>query len=259
MRTWFYVVTGFLQGFFEWLPVSSKTVLMLFSSFAGGVSLLESYFLAIALQGGTVVAAIVFFRKIFTQLFRRSNLLEFLLVSTLVTGLLGLPIYFTLYTLLPGLNISTTTLLIGLLLLLQYLVRIRQGEGIKTISDIDLTDSVLFGIAQSLAVLPGISRSGITIIALIFMKYRLEDAMKLSFIASIPANLGGTLLVFYTSKTVVEEPVIDVLIAFLTSAVVGLLTIKYLLKISLKHSQKLILFMALATLVAGTLSMALHV
>lgn len=250
-----YLVIGFLQGVFEWLPVSSKTVLILFAGFVGGASLLESYLLAVALQGGTVVAAVVFFRKILAQVFRCSYLLEFFVVSTFVTGLLGLSIYFTIYTFLPGLDLSLTTLLVGLLLLLQYFMRIRRGEGFKTMHDVSLVDSVLFGVAQSLSVLPGVSRSGSTIIALIFMNYKLEDAMKLSFLASIPANLGGTLLVFYTSKTIMSEPVSNLLVALLVSAVVGLLTIKYLLRVSLRHSQKLILFMSLITLVAGLLGL----
>lgn len=259
MNVWLYIVIGFLQGVFEWLPVSSKTVLMLFASFVGGVSLLESYFLAIALQGGTVVAAVVFFRRVLLQVFRYSNLLEFLIVSTFVTGLLGIPIYFTIYMFLPGLDLSITTLLVGLLLLLQYFMRRRRGEDVKTVNNVSLTDSVLFGVAQSLAVLPGVSRSGATIIALIFMKYRLEDAMKLSFLASIPANLGGALLALYASKTIIAEAGSGLLVAFLTSAVVGLLTIKYLLRISLKHSQELILFMSLATLVVGFLKISLRV
>lgn len=250
---------GFLQGVFEWLPVSSKTVLMLFMSFAGGVSLLESYLLSIVLQGGTVVAAVIFFRRFLTQVFRLNYLLEFLVVSTFVTGLLGLPIYFVVQVLLPGLDLSSTSLLVGLVLLFQYFMRRRVGEGFKTIENVNLVDSVLFGVAQSLAVLPGVSRSGSTIIALIFMGYKLEDAMKLSFLASIPANLGGTLLVLYTSRNVISEPVSGFLIAFLVSSVVGLVTIKYLLKISLKHSQKLILLMSLITLVIGLLRVTIPV
>ncbi|MEO3992965.1 MAG: undecaprenyl-diphosphate phosphatase [Desulfurococcaceae archaeon TW002] len=258
MNTWFYVVIGFLQGVFEWLPVSSKTVLMLFASFIGGVSLLESYLLALALQGGTIIAAVVFFRGVFVRVFRYSHLLEFLLVSTFVTGILGLPIYFITYILLPNLDLSITTLLVGLILLFQYFMRRKRGEGVKTINNINLVDSVLFGVAQSFAVLPGVSRSGSTIIALIFMNYKLEDAMKLSFLASIPANLGGTLLVLYTSRTVVE-PTSNLLVAFLVSAVVGLLTIKYLLRVSLKHSQELILFMSLITLAAGLSGIILNI
>lgn len=257
LNSWLYLAIGFLQGVFEWLPVSSKTVVMLFASFIGGVPLLESYLLAVVLQGGTIVAAVVFFRKILTQIFRYNYLLEFLLISTLVTGLFGLPIFIIIYMFLPRLNTPVTTLLVGLLLLFQYFMRRKRGEGVKTVSNINLVDSVLFGIAQSFAVLPGVSRSGSTIIALIFMNYRLEDAMKLSFLASIPANLGGTLLALYTSRTVVAEPASNLLVAFLVSAVVGLLTIRYLLKFSLKHSRELILFMSSITLVTGLLGMIL--
>ncbi len=257
MDTWFYVVIGFLQGVFEWLPVSSKTILMLFASFVGGAPPLESYLLAIALQGGTIVAAVVFFRKILAQVFRYNYLLKFLLVSTFVTGLFGLPIFIITYMFLSSLNTSIITLLVGLLLLLQYFMRRGRSEGVKTIDNVDLVDSVFFGIAQSLAVLPGVSRSGSTIIALIFMNYRLEDAMKLSFLASIPANLGGALLALYTSRTIAMEPASNLLVAFLVSAVVGLLTIKYLLKLSLRYSQKLILSMSLITLIAGLLGIIL--
>jgi len=255
LNVWHYMLIGFLQGVFEWLPVSSKTILMLFMSFIGDVSLLESYSLALALQGGTVVAATVFFRDILTQVFRREPLLEFLAISTFITGLLGLPIYLVVRIFLSSLELPVTTLLIGLLLLLQYFMRRVEG-GTKTVENVNLVDSVLFGVAQSLAVLPGVSRSGITIIALIFMDYKLEDALKLSFLASIPANIGGSLLVFSTSKIAVSEPVSDLLVTLLVSVVAGLLTIKYLLKISLRHSQKLILLMSLITLVAGSLEIA---
>ncbi len=258
MDSWFYVVIGLLQGVFEWLPVSSKTVLMLFASLVGGVSVLESYLLALVLQGGTVVAAVVFFRGVLTRLFHQSSLFEFLVVSTAVTGVLGVPIYVIVRVLLSGLEFSATTLLIGLLLLFQFFMRREDGGGVKSIENVNLVDSVLFGVAQSLSVLPGVSRSGTTITALVFMGYKLEDAMKLSFLASIPANLGGALLGFYTSDVVVAEPLSGLMTAFLVSAIVGFLTIKYLISFSLKHSRKLILLMSLITIVIGLSGLALR-
>jgi undecaprenyl-diphosphatase len=248
---WFYVVIGFLQGVFEWLPVSSKSVLMLFAGLAGDVSVLESYFLALTLQGSTVVSAAVFFRRVLLRLFRQDSLLEFLVVSTVVTGVLGVPIYVVVQVFLRGLEFSVATLLIGLLLLFQYFVRRGGRGGFKTAENVSLVDSVLFGVAQSLAVLPGVSRSGATIAALVFMGYGLEDAMKLSFLASIPANLGGALLAFSTSNVSVTEPFSGLMLAFAVSAVVGLLTIKYLMSFSLKHSQELILLMSLITIATG--------
>ncbi len=254
MDPW-HILLGVVQGIVEWIPVSSKTVLMLISAYILGYSLSESYSIGLALQGGTIVsAALYFWRTLISALWNR-RLLMFLIVSTLFTGLVGVPIYILSRKALEEFfNPGIPTIVIGLLLLIQaFLARRTQTKSLKDINSINLRDSILFGIVQGLAALPGVSRSGATVTTLLYLGYELSSALRLSFLASILANAGATFAVYLLDRRVFTQTNLgsDALLVFLASAITGFFAIGFLIDLARRYRIKMIYGMAIITLILG--------
>ncbi|MGC9148888.1 MAG: undecaprenyl-diphosphate phosphatase [Sulfolobales archaeon] len=256
MDPW-HIMLGVVQGVVEWIPVSSKTVLMLISAYVLGYSLSESYSIGLALQGGTIVSAATYFWKTLISALWNKRILMFLIVSTLFTGLIGVPTYlFSRKALEESFNPGLPTIAIGLLLLTQALLAERaQTKNLKGIEAINLRDSILFGIVQGLAALPGVSRSGATVTLLLYLGYELSDAMRLSFLASILANAGATFAVYLLDRRVFTQVVLgsDILLVFLASAITGFFAISFLIDLARKYRIKMIYGMAIITILLGVL------
>lgn len=250
---WEVVALGVVQGLFEWLPVSSKSILMLLSTLLLGYTLQQSYSVAIALQGGTVAAAALYFHR-YLMVFRYRGLFHFLVVATAITGAIAAPLYlFINRYLIRELDLGGSALLIGALLLIQIVVRRFIGrDRSRDMESATLYDAVVFGLVQALSVLPGVSRSGITVSALLYLGYSIEDSLKLSFLASIPANIGATAVALIFSGN--ELSMLDIesfALTLLTSAVIGLVTIGLLIKISSKHGTAIQILMACIAILVG--------
>ncbi|AKB23986.1 Undecaprenyl-diphosphatase [Methanosarcina sp. MTP4] len=251
------VVLGTIQGIAEWLPVSSEgmTSLVLINFF--GKSLSEAIPIAIWLHLGTLLAALVYFKddvilitkrlpEYFTGIVSRKRiqeipdsepagagedlLISFLIISTFLTGVIGLPImlYITEKTEISG---EGATAAVGVFLILTGLFQ-RLSAGAKNPKkEPGMQDALFTGIAQGFAAFPGISRSGITVAALLFRKFDSEKALKLSFLMSIPAVLASEIGIGIMGLLVVD---LNSLLAVIFSFIFGLLTINILLKVARK-------------------------
>ncbi|MEM1633848.1 MAG: undecaprenyl-diphosphate phosphatase [Sulfolobales archaeon] len=261
----FYILLGILQGFVEWLPISSKTVLLLFSSYVLGYSLASSYTLSLALQAGTVASALSYFWRNVVRVFRERWLLRFLIISTIATGVVGVPLYMISERILRGsFELEIPTMIIGLILVIQAFISMKtrswmgRSEKYKDPRSIGFRESLLFGVVQGIAALPGVSRSGATVTALLLLGYSLEDSMRLSFIASIVANSGALATVYLFSEgSQVLHDIQSIIAAFLVSAVVGFLTIGALLRLAARYRSYMTLAMGLIT-IAIALIISLH-
>ena len=108
----------------------------------------------------------------------------------------------------------------------------------KDLKEINLLDTIVVGITQAIALLPGVSRSGITISAGIFSKIKRVDSARFSFLLATPAIFGAAMLSFYKmygEGTLFETPV-ELAVGFVTSLVVSLFAIKYFLKYLEKYN-----------------------
>jgi len=113
---------------------------------------------------------------------------------------------------------------------------------------------MIFGLAQGLAALPGVSRSGITITTLLYLGYSLEESMKISFIASVFANSGALVAVYMLSREVLtSEPLNSIMIMFIVSALVGLATIKTLLSLARRYRTETMFGISILALTLGLL------
>lgn len=221
------LVLGILQGITEWLPISSQgqvagTALALF-----GVAPKEALGYAIFLHIGTLLAAIVYFRKELLGLLRGNDkkLLKFLGIAVVATAVTAIPSYILLKNFAIGPFILLVV--IGLLLigtgLVQRFVQ-KRGEGV-----IGNKNALWLGLGQGFAVLPGVSRSGVTSAVLLFEGFAPEEAFRLSFLLSVPSVLLGE-LAFAVFEPIIFEP--TVLVAVAAAFVVGLGSIKVLLNVA---------------------------
>ena len=227
---------GMIQGIAEWLPVSSEGVVAATHSLVFDSSLTEAVGFSLWLHLGTSISAIAAFRGQIASLIRNvferplnpSPLLRFLIVATASSAPLG----FLLLIALGGFSARLggyAMAVVGMLMILTATLISRQtGVGARTTADTTWLDSVLTGIAQGLAALPGLSRSGLTVSTLLARRVDRGDALSLSFLLSIPASIGAG--IYGASQTGAHlSPA--ALVGVLVSAVVGFLSISLLLKI----------------------------
>jgi undecaprenyl-diphosphatase len=262
------VVVGLIQGVFEWLPVSSEGNVALYLTVVEGLPETAAVQYALFLHAGTALAAALYYRGEILAVFRtlprwrpggafadreRAEL-SFLAVATLVSGAVGIGSYLALEAVVSAVAGGAFVALVGVLLVLTGLVQRAASRGTArtdggTPAEAEdatpaaglggslgerergtLPDALLVGVLQGLAILPGVSRSGTTVSALLLRGYRAEAAFRLSFLLSIPAALGAGLLVVLDTGVSGVEPLAAAL-ALGTSAVVGYATIDGLLRV----------------------------
>ncbi len=194
------VTLGLIQGFLEWLPVSSSGIVMIVGSLMG-LPIEEAYKMAIGLHLGTLLAVVFKFKReywtAFSYLYKGGNeaekIFKIVFISTLFTGFVGLPIYFltTRYLETADGNIRSVMIFTGILLAITSLISLLKTPKSRSVS---IRDGVWLGILQGLAAAPGISRSGLTVAGLIILGIDGEEAFRWSFLASGPAILGAIIL-----------------------------------------------------------------
>lgn len=153
---------------------------------AGGGEALE---LAFLLHLGSAVAVLAYFRRSLSM-----PLLRFVGVATAGSALSGAPLYLLLVRGFEGASGSAVNVLVGVALLLTAVMLRLPGGGRKTAEDAGVRDMLIAGVAQGVAVVPGISRSGTTLAALLMLGYSPAEALRLSFLMAVPAILGLNLV-----------------------------------------------------------------
>ncbi len=139
--------------------------------------------------------------------------------------------------------IATSLIVLGVILAIAEKV----GKFKRELKDITWKDTLIIGFAQSLALIPGSSRSGTTITAGIFLGLKRETAARFSFLLSVPAILGSGLLEFYSSLEYIQfDGMINLIIATIVSAISGYITIAFLLSFLKKNSTMVFVFYRIA-------------
>ncbi|UCC19546.1 MAG: undecaprenyl-diphosphate phosphatase [Promethearchaeota archaeon] len=255
-----YIIIAILQGLFEWLPISSSGQTMIVSINLFGISTEEAYSLALWLHLGTTLAVLLKFRTDFVKIFksfipktylsdeidiRKRN---WLIYATLGTGITAIPLYFIFRVIISGVFTPVqgdliTLIVSGLLIITGIiLLKTRKIYGKNTIEEVPKDfiqkDSFLSGLLQGVSILPGISRSGITVSTILLEKYNQENALKLSFLMSVPAAVGSIIADIIFGKGSIFGTInpIIILIITLISFIVGYLTIEFLVRIAQKIS-----------------------
>jgi undecaprenyl-diphosphatase len=225
-----------IQGLTEFLPVSSSAHLILPSQLLGWPD--QGLAFDVAVHAGTLVAVMVYYRESLTSLLMgllgsgdnvslRRREVSALLIATLPAVGIGIAFSDVIDQYLRGIGvIATTTLLFGLLLGVSYSYR-AAGADEQPISRLD--HALVIGLAQALALIPGTSRSGVTITASLFLGYNLATAARFSFLMSIPVIAGALLLMLVKEFELLSSSanLAITLIAMLVAAVSAYATIAF--------------------------------
>jgi undecaprenyl-diphosphatase len=240
MNEFYAIILGLVQGISEWLPISSKTQVLFASTLLFSLPLAAAYAFGLFMEIGSVGSALVYFRRDIRSLFKDRRLVVYLLVVTVFTGLVGAPLYYLTDKVLSTspYNIGIPMVLLGLVLIgIGFYIRYSRTKPrmVDGLQEMKLKNYVVIGIAQGIAALPGVSRSGMTVSTMLLMGVKPDQAFRLSYLAYIPASLGGFFVTLILSRSQVDtaiqvvEPT-GILIAIATAAAVGIVVISYLLK-----------------------------
>ena len=257
MNELYAIILGLVQGVSEWLPISSKTQILFASTLLFSLPLAVAYAFGLFMEIGSVGSALVYFRRDICSLFKDRRLVVYLLVVSVVTGLVGAPLYYLTDKVLSTspYNIGIPMVLLGLVLIgIGFYIRYSRTKPrlVVGLEEMRLKNYIVIGIAQGIAALPGVSRSGMTVSTMLLMGVKPEQAFRLSYLAYIPASLGAFFVTLLLSRSQVDtaiqvvEPT-GILIAIATSALIGIVVISYLLKFA-KTSRIYIIDFVLGTI-----------
>jgi len=247
-------ILGIIQGVSEWLPISSKTQIIVSSTYLLKLTFQQAYTFGLFMEVGTFAAAIIYFRKDLLRLVQvlagskdkmKRKLFSFILIVTVITGLIGVPLYLIAESI-TGIALGIPMLVLGLILLgdaalIRY-SRQRKGKGVtaRKLENLSVKDYLLVGIMQGISSLPGVSRSGITTSTMLILNVEPDEAFRLSFTAGIFASAGAFLLTLVASRHNVATSVAAIglsglAVAIVTSTIVSLFLIDFLLKVAGKQ------------------------
>ena len=219
------LILSIVQGISEFLPISSSAHLFLVSEIYKFKS--QSLLVDVGLHLGSLFAIIFYFRNELKEIVNNKNLLFLMVIGSLPVIILGAIIYKTgLINYFRNIEvIAWTTLIFALLLYIAD--KFENNKKIET--DLKLKSILIIGVFQILALIPGVSRSGIVITAGRFLNFSRYDSTKISFYLSIPAIAGAS---FLSLKSLVDKNIdlnLIVLVSILLSFIFSYLTIKYFL------------------------------
>ena len=220
------LILSAIQGISEFLPISSSAHLILVSSFYDFSS--SSLFIDIGLHLGSLFAIIYYFKKDLLNLRNNQKLLILVLFGSIPLIIFGYIIYSTeIVNLLRSIEIiAWTTLFFGLVLFLSD--KRDSNQNIST--DLNIKTILFIGLFQILALIPGVSRAGITLTAARFLRFNRVDSSKIAFLLSIPALAGAS---FLGLKDAVQQSIefnYLLLIAITFSFIFSFVTVKYFIK-----------------------------
>ena len=184
------LILSIVQGVSEFLPISSSAHLILVSNLYNLKN--SSLLIDISLHLGSLLSIVFYFRKDLFNLKENKKLLQLILIGSIPLIIFGYLLHATeVIDLLRNIKvIAWTTLFFGIILFFSD-----QRKVNKNISnDLNFKDIIFIGTFQMLALIPGVSRAGITITAARFLKFNRFDSGKISFLLSIPALAGASFL-----------------------------------------------------------------
>ena len=219
------LILSLIQGISEFLPISSSAHLIIISTLYEFKS--SSLIIDVSLHLGSLFAIIFYFKQDLLDVQNNQKLLSLIIIGSLPIIVIGYFLYSTelIYLLRDIKIIAWTTLIFGIILYIadknDFSKSIRSNLNLKTI--------LYIGFFQTLALIPGVSRAGITITAGRFLKFNRYDSSKISFLLSIPALAGASALSLKDIFQKTFEFNYLILVAIILSFLFSYFTVKFFL------------------------------
>jgi len=219
------LILSAIQGISEFLPISSSAHLILVSSLYEFKS--SSLLIDISLHLGSLFAIIFFFREELLDIKNNKRLLSLIILGSIPLIIVGYVLYSTdiIYDLRNVKVIAWTTLIFGIILYVADKSRFDR----KISTNLNFNSILFISVFQILSLIPGVSRAGITITAARILKFNRFDSSKISFLLSIPALGGASILGLKDIFSQSVEFNYLVIIAILTSFIFSFVTVKFFL------------------------------
>ncbi len=248
------ILFGIVEGITEWLPVSSTGHMIILESL---LDVKETYgiafwnFFLVAIQLGAIIAVIIcFFNKLWP--FGKSKPQEVkvetwktwlkVIIACLPAAIIG--IFFDDWLdehLYNSITVSITLIVYGVLFIVIEIFNKRRSFKINDMKELSYRTSLIIGLIQLLSLIPGTSRSGVTILGAMLIGCNRTVSAEFSFFLSIPVMLGASLLKgvkFFMDNSITGNQVIFLVVGMLVAFVVSMLVIKFLMKYIKKHDFK---------------------
>lgn len=233
------IILGIIQGITEFLPVSSTAHLVLIPKIFGWKGTVDTLTFDIALHTGTLLGVSIFFvRDWFRIITVERRLLFFIAIATIPAGIAGLAFE----ELVERSFRDPYIIAISLIVIGIFMLATDRKAGNRSIHELSLIDCLFIGLCQAFAIIPGVSRSGITIGAGFLKGLTRDDSARFSFLLSTPLIAGASIIGF---RRIFHEPDINLSIFFsglIASFIASILTIGFLLRYLQKHRVDLFVY-----------------
>jgi len=233
------IILGFVEGITEFLPISSTAHLIIISKLLNISQTDFQKLFEVFIQSGAILSVVFLY---FNQLKGNFKILKNLFFSFLPTALVG----FFLYKVIKNvffeslIFIGVSLILVGIFfIIIEILVNKEKIVLKKKIEEINIFDALIIGVAQSLAVIPGVSRAGVVILSMLILGYQRDQSAKYSFFLSIPTIFIASFYDLYKSKDIFLtnlNQLWTLLIGFFVSFIFALISVKWLIGFLKKNS-----------------------
>jgi len=233
------VILGIVEGLTAFLPISSTAHLIISSRLLNIPQTEFQKFFEVFIQAGAILSVVFLY---FNYAFKNPLLIKKVAASFLPTALVG----FLLHKIIKEVFFESFALIIGslvviglLFIVVEYLIKNKKIELSKTIKNLSWTDALVIGLGQSLAVIPGISRAGIVILAMMVKGYRRDEAAVYSFLLAVPtiiAAAGYDLLKTDFAVLSEQDNILFLSAGFVVSFITAYISVKWLIGYLKKHS-----------------------
>ena len=237
------VILGIVQGLTEFLPVSSSGHLEIAKELLSVSEQEQNLLMTIVLHAATALSTIIIFRKDITIIiaglfqFKWNEEAQFsvkIILSMIPAAIVGLFFEDEIESLFGG-----QIVLVGSMLLLTGLLLFLADKAKKTDKKVSILNSILIGIAQAIAILPGISRSGATICTSVLLGVDREKAARFSFLMVVPLILGKMAKDMLSGDLATESTnILPLIFGFIAAFITGLAACKWMIRLVKKSQLK---------------------
>jgi len=237
------ILLGIVQGITEWLPISSSGHLVIFQHF---FNITQPVIFDLFLHLGSLIVILIVFRKDIQLLIkgilrRNPNYIRFLIYLVIASIPIALVGYF-LNDLIKSIFVDIKTVAFSLLITAFFLFMSKYP--IKKTNNLNFLNSFIIGISQAIAILPGASRSGLTISTGLIQGVKKRETVRFAFLMFIPAIIGATLFELRNISQITNIPIL--LIGTLAAIISGILSLKLLLFVIKKNKLRYFSYYCLA-------------